>query len=118
MVDASQNLVATKRESNVVPHGQLRSLATLVTVNARRLKLPHANVNKPNGEETSHGFKKSGVYVSVPKEVTSSYARPQVLFGNGEYPKVALEVQVDLERRRKLQRDRSQSWPCPTTPLR
>ena len=43
--------------------------APLVTVNACRLKLPHSEVNKSHGEETSQGSKEPGVYVAVPKEV-------------------------------------------------
>lgn len=63
-----------------------------------------------NDHSLGHDFWEPGVYCSPKLETGRWYARPQVLFGDGAYHRIILELRVDPARRKKERQRGGVQW--------
>ena len=67
-----------------------------------------------NDLSRGHEFSEPGVYVSPRIDTARWYARPQVVFGDGVFHRVIVEVRVDLKRSKKKKKSGGVQWVFPS----
>jgi len=66
-----------------------------------------------NDKELGHDFWEPGVYCSPLEETANHYGRSHVIFGDGTYHRVALELRVDAKQRKKQRKRGGEQWVFP-----
>jgi len=64
-------------------------------------------------EAKGHEYQIPGVYVTIDQKLAESYARPQVLFNDGVYYKVMLDVRCDMSKKRQKKKTKLDQWIFP-----